>query len=424
VKKISPPRNDVRKGRIASYRLLKITRKIKTAEIAECRREKTKSKIYLIERLMFYFILILFTVLTLIYASKIFYCYQGLFQLKPGKNKKQFLVTVLIPARNEQHNISTCLNSLLIQNYPKDKLEIIVIDDDSDDKTGEIVESYSSKYPYIRLIYLGQCPAGVSPKKRALQVGVAAAEGEIIVTTDADCWTSPNWISEMMTHFERDVGMVIGYVGFLKDSEKNFFHKIQSLEFLGLTTAGIGSIGAGDPIIANGANLAFRCSVFKEVGGYRGENRMISGDDDLLLQKIDQTTDWKTRACISPNTFVYTHPTSDFFSFLNQRIRWASKGLVYKKASLVLFLLATYIFYLLLFISLPFSLLFIFHYPYPAVAFLIKLIVDFLLIFKGTALVGRQDLRKYFLLTEILQIPYILYVGFAGIVGKFEWKGR
>ena len=135
---------------------------------------------------MFYFILILFTVLTLIYASKIFYCYQGLFQLKPGKNRKQFLVTVLIPARNEQHNISTCLNSLLIQNYPKDKLEIIVIDDDSDDKTGEIVESYSSKYPYIRLIYLGQCPAGVSPKKRALQVGVAAAEGEIIVTTDAD----------------------------------------------------------------------------------------------------------------------------------------------------------------------------------------------------------------------------------------------
>jgi cellulose synthase/poly-beta-1,6-N-acetylglucosamine synthase-like glycosyltransferase len=191
-----------------------------------------------------------------------------------------------------------------------------------------------------------------------------------------------------------------------------------------LTIAGIGSIGAGDPIIANGANLAFRRITFQEVGGYRGNDHVISGDDDLLLQKIDQTTNWQIRACISPDSLVYTQPAPDLASFLKQRARWASKSLDYKKPSLVLFLLATYLFYLLLFISLPISLLFIFHYPYPLIAFLIKLIVDFLLIFKGTAQVGRQDLRKYFLITEILQIPYILYVGFVGIMGRFEWKGR
>ena len=373
---------------------------------------------------MFYIILILFTLLTLIYTSKIFYFYRGLLHINLGKNKQQFMVTVLIPARNEEQNISKCLDSLVKQNYPRDKLEIIVIDDDSDDRTGEIVESYSSKFPYIRIIYLGQCPRGVSPKKRALQVGVEAAENEIIFTTDADCWASPNWISEMIIHFEPEVGVVIGYVGFSKESEKNRFHKIQSLEFIGLTMAGIGSIAAGDPIIANGANLAFRRCVFKEVGGYRGEDRIISGDDDLLLQRIDRTTDWDIRACISPGSFVFTQPLSGIFTFIKQRIRWASKGLIYKKTALVLFLLATYLFYLLLFISLPFSLLFISHYPYPLIAFLIKLAVDFLLIVKGTALVRRQDLRKYFLITEILQIPYILYVGFAGILGKFEWKGR
>ncbi len=373
---------------------------------------------------MFYFILILFIVLTITYALKICYFYRGLLKLKPGKNKKQFHVIVLIPARNEAHNISKCLDSLIKQNYPKDKLEIIIIDDDSDDGTCEIVENYSSKYQHIRLIHLGQCPKGVSPKKRALQVGVEAAEGEIIFTTDADCWIPPNWISEMITYFEPQVGMVIGYVGFSKASEKNPFHKIQSLEFIGLTMAGIGSAGAGDPIIANGANLAFRRSVFKKVGGYRGENHIISGDDDMLLQKVVRTTDWGIKAAISNGSFVFTHPLSGIFAFIRQRIRWASKGLVYKKTSLVLFLLATYLFYLLLFISLPFSLLFISYYPYPLISFLIKLIVDFLLLFKGTDLVGRQDLRKYFLITEILQIPYILYVGFAGIVGKFEWKGR
>lgn len=374
--------------------------------------------------LMFYFILFLFIFLTLIYASKIIYFYQGLFKLKPGTNQKHFFVTVLIPARNEEQNISKCLDSLLKQNYPTEQLEIIVIDDDSNDRTGEIVESYADQNPFIRLISLGQCPPGVSPKKRALQVGVEAAAGEIIFTIDADCWASPHWIAQMISYFEPDVGMTIGFVGFSKDSEHNFFHKIQSLEFIGLTIAGIGSIGAGDPIIANGANLAFRRDAFKEVGGYRGEDHVISGDDDLLLQKIDRRTNWKIKASISPATFVYTHPVGDFNSFLEQRIRWASKGLIYKKASLLLFLFSTYLLYLLLFISIPFALLFPFSYPYPLIVFFIKLAVDFLLISKGTALVGRKDLRRFVLITEILQIPYIIYVGFAGILKKYEWKGR
>jgi cellulose synthase/poly-beta-1,6-N-acetylglucosamine synthase-like glycosyltransferase len=374
--------------------------------------------------LMFYFILFLFIFLILIYASKIIYFYRGLFKLRPGKNQKQFFVTVLVPARNEEQNISSCLDSLVKQNYPPDKLEIIVIDDDSDDRTGEIVEWYTDQYPFIRLISLGQCSPDVSPKKRAIQVGVEAAVGEIIFTIDADCWASPNWISQMISYFEPEVGVTIGFVGFSKDSENNFFYKIQSLEFIGLTMAGIGSIGAGDPIIANGANLVFRRNAFKEVEGYRGEDHVISGDDDLLLQKIDQRTNWKISASISPATFVYTHPVADFNSFLEQRIRWASKGLIYKKVSLVLFLLSTYLLYLLLFISIPFALLFPLSYPYPLIVFFIKLAVDFLLIFKGTVLVGRKDLRKYFLITEILQIPYIIYVGFAGILKKFEWKGR
>lgn len=373
---------------------------------------------------MFYFILFLFIFLTLIYASKILCFYYGLFQLKSGTNKTEYFITVLIPVRNEQHNISKCLDSLIQQNYPQDKFEVIVIDDDSDDKTGEIVENYSTQYPFIRLISLGQCPPGVSPKKRALQVGVEAAEGEIIFTTDADCSALPKWISQMMLYFEPDVAMVIGYVGFSKDSEKNFFHKIQSLEFIGLTTAGIGSIGVGDPIIANGANLAFRRSVFKEVGGYRGEDHVISGDDDLLLQKIDKTTNWKISASISPDTFIFTRPISEFIMFINQRIRWASKGFIYKKKSLVVFLISVYLFYLLLSISFPFALRFPLHFPYPIIALLTKFVVDFLLIVKGTTLVGRKDLRKYFLFAEIFQIPYVLYVGFAHIVSRFEWKGR
>jgi len=373
---------------------------------------------------MCYCIIFLFILLTAIYVYKIFFFFKGLSRLKPGNNQKQFTVTVLVPARNEEHHISNCLQSLVAQDYPPDRLEIIVIDDDSADRTGETVQSFAAPYPFIRLISLGPGRPGVAPKKRALQVGVDGAAGEIIVTTDADCWAAPHWIAQMVTHFEDDVGMVIGYVGFSKNSEKDIFQRIQSLEFMGLTMAGIGSIGAGDPIIANGANLAFRQITFKEVGGYHGEDHVISGDDDLLLQKIDQTTDWKITAASSPATFVYTQPVAGLNDFLAQRIRWASKGLVYKKPALVLFLVATYWLYFLLFISIPYVLLVPFSFPYPIIVFLMKMAVDFLLIRKGTALVDRQDLRKYFLLAEILQVPYILYVGLAGILKKFEWKGR
>jgi len=373
---------------------------------------------------MYYFILLLFAFLSLIYVRKILFFYGGLFRLRSGTNNKKYPVSILIPARNEAENIAPCLESLIKQDYPQDRLEIIVIDDDSEDRTGEIVRGFVSQYPFIRLISLGSCPPGISPKKRALQIGVEAAEGDIIFTTDADCTVSPQWISEMITHFDKDTGMVVGFVGFDPRSERSLFHKIQSLEFIGLTMAGIGSIGAGDPIIANGANLSFRKTVFKQVGGFRGEDHVISGDDDLLLQKIDQNTDWKIRAAVSPEAFVFTEPAPDFRHFINQRIRWASKGLVYKKKSLVFFLIATYLFYLILFTSLPLAIRFFIYYPYPVIALVIKFLVDFILILKATALVQRKDLRKYFLLADFLQIPYILYVGFTGILGKFSWKGR
>ena len=362
--------------------------------------------------------------LSVIYFGKILYFYYGLTKLQHGKNKKQYPVTIIIPARNEENNIDTCLNSLLKQKYPSEKMEIIVIDDNSNDGTAAIVREYCIKHPFVKLISLGQCPPGVSPKKRALQKGIDLADGEIIFTIDADCSAPVKWISKMLIHFEDSVGMVTGLVTFSKNDEKSFFHKIQSLEFLGLTMAGIGSIGVDDPIIANGANLAFRKGAFYEVGGYSGEDHIVSGDDDLLLQKIDRQTNWKIKTTIAPDTYIFTKPVSGFSSFINQRIRWASKGLIYKKIPLVLFLISVYIFYLLLLVLTPPALFFYKQFSFVFIAFLIKLSVDFLFVLKSTDLVGRKDLRKYFLVTEIFQIPYILYVSFVGSLGSFSWKDR
>ncbi len=373
---------------------------------------------------MFTLILSLLIFFSLVYFIKIVSFYFGLSKIKAGENNELPPVTILIPARNEEQNISSCLNSVVNQNYPREKMQIIVIDDNSQDRTAEIVRGYFEKFPFIQLISLSACPPGISPKKRALQAGIEAADNEIIFTLDADCQASPDWLQSMVRYFEENVGMVAGFVALDESKEKSLFHKLQTLEFLGLTTAGMGSIGNDDPVIANGANLAFRKSAFYDAGGYDSEKYIVSGDDDLLMQKMHRFTDWKIRANIEKQAIVKTAPANSLKEFINQRIRWASKGLIYRKLSLVVFLLSVYFYFLLLFVSVPFALMFPTHFPYPLFALFIKIFADFFVIFKGTALLDRKDLRKYFLLAEIFHIPYILYVGFAGVLGTFEWKGR
>jgi len=354
---------------------------------------------------LFQLLLFIFTFLTFLYVWKISFFLWGLFRHTTGRNKKLYRVSVIVPARNEEENIDRCLRSLVRQKYPSDKLEIIVVDDFSTDRTADIVKTYTARYDFISLIPPGRIEPGMSPKKRALQTGIDAATGEIVVTTDADCWASSRWIRQIVSQFEEQVGVVTGLVLFDAGDEKTLFHKIQAVEFLGLTLAGIGSIGAGDPIIANGANFAFRRRAFQQVNGYEDEAHIISGDDDLLLQKIVRQTDWKVKSVITPDSFVYTRPLTSIISFLNQRIRWASKGLVYKKFSLVFFLISVYLFYLLLFISIPLTLPFFSNFPYPVAAFTMKLVIDYLLMLKGTALAGRRDVLKYFVIAEIFQLP-------------------
>ncbi|MDZ7262749.1 MAG: hypothetical protein ONB05_11680, partial [candidate division KSB1 bacterium] len=85
---------------------------------------------------------------------------------------------------------------------------------------------------------------------------------------------------------------------------------------------------------------------------------------------------------------------------------------------------ASYIFYLTLFVTLPLFLIHPMDFLVTLIVFLAKVLLDFLIVLKGCRMTGRTDLLKYFPLTEVLQIPYILYVGLAGLRGKFHWKGR
>lgn len=351
--------------------------------------------------------------------------------MKPGSNLKLNSIAVIIPARDEQDNINKCLESLLNQDYPPDLFQIVVVDDFSTDKTCSMVGLLQEKHPgRIKLYKLEDInqPAGKQKikayKKAAIQYGIQQTTSDLIFTIDADCQAKPTWLSTMNRHFYDDVGMACGYILLSNKRYQTLFYKLQALEFLGLTSASAGSLGLGQPITCNGANLAYRRQVFEEVDGFRGIDFLPSGDDDFLMHKIQKKTEWKIRFVSEKEAINHTEPMATFSQLINQRTRWASKSLHYQNRMITVILTLIYFFYAYLLIGCFYSLFFDFTYKLPIILFGVKWLVEFLVIKRACFLTGRSDLLKYFPLAQFFQIFYILIAGFGGIFGKYHWKGR
>lgn len=102
------------------------------------------------------------------------------------------LLSVIIPARNEEHNIGHCLDGLVKANYPPGRLQIIVVNDRSTDRTAAIVEAYASSHPQIELVQGRPLPEGWTGKVHACWQGAEQARGEWLIFLDADSTVKPD----------------------------------------------------------------------------------------------------------------------------------------------------------------------------------------------------------------------------------------
>ena len=331
-------------------------------------------------------------------------------------------ISVIIPFRNESDNILISLNSLASQNYPQEKFEVIYVNDSSTDDSYEKIINAKKPYNY-KVISLPEFSHDRAFKKKAVSYGIENSQGEIIITTDADCTHNQNWVRELISGFDSVTGFISGPVSF--NERQNLFSKIQSLEFAGLILAGAGLIGIGKPAICNGANLAFRRSVYDELHGYHDQMHLSSGEDELLMQKIAAETDYSVKFCWKKDAVVFTQPNENFRGFLQQRKRWASKGLFYKNKLLVISLILIYLFYLgfpvQILLSIFLSKVFLISFGLSLIS---KFVLEYIIIKKGANFLFRDDLMKYFLQTEIFQIVYITLAGFLGVIGNYKWKDR
>lgn len=336
-------------------------------------------------------------------------------------------VSVIVAARNEDTHIAGLLKCLVRQDYPE--YEIIVVNDRSTDGTSTIIEQFQRQHSNIRRIDLSALNRDMPSKKHALSQGIAESKGEILMFTDADCLPPPSWISSLVQGFDKDVGLVAGYSPYsllpqYVSLKRFLFHKllhkfVQYEEFKGAIWSA-GSIGWNRGWLCTGRSLAYRRTVYDEVGGFDDIKHSVSGDDDLFLQMVRRKTAWQVRYVTSPGSFVPTYSPRSFREFVEQRKRHFSAGKNFAfslKLFFFLFHSANLIVLLSLLGAIAFGPSVISFWPY-----LIKCIFDSMLFLNAAPVFRETRWGQLFLLMEVLIIFYNSLIGPLGFISKFEWK--
>jgi cellulose synthase/poly-beta-1,6-N-acetylglucosamine synthase-like glycosyltransferase len=346
---------------------------------------------------------------------------------KPPSTK----ITIIIPARNEAENISACINSVITQSYPKELFEIIVVDDNSTDETAAIVLSFTNNN--VKLISLKQHIAEGqlnAYKKKAIELAIQEASGDLIVTTDADCIVKKEWLETIAAYYEKYnpafIAAPVVYSGFLKSDSfsKRFLKIFQSLDFMSLQGITGASVHKKIHSMCNGANLAYEKKAFYAVNGFKGIDNIASGDDMLLMYKIYRLYPDRTAFLKSKNAIVETKPVESVKEFFNQRIRWASKANKYEDKRIFGVLLFVYIFNVWL------AALFLFGLGMGNLELLfigsliVKTIVELIFLYPVSVFFSRQKLLWWFPFAQPFHVVYTITAGWLGRFGSYEWKER
>lgn len=329
-----------------------------------------------------------------------------------GRAARPPKVSVLTAFRNEAPNLQKLLNSLLLQTHSD--AEFIFIDDHSSDGGEQIIAQCTDSR--VKLLQL----SGASGKKAALAMGIEHARSEIVLSTDADCRMGPQWLELMCAPFKNaEVQMVSGPVVF--EQEATFWQRWMKLEFIGLVAMGASGIALNKPSMCNGANLAYRKSVFDR--SFLHEN-LPSGEDVFMMLHLHQRKHNSVVFCHQQQAMVYTEAPETLRTFIHQRIRWASKSTAYPSIRLkmeALMLVCYHLASLALWIAVPFEPLFLL----PALLmFVLKVLNDRAFYKACLPFFNANHLMKKFILSELLHLIYIPFFAVLGLKGTYQWKGR
>ena len=334
--------------------------------------------------------------------------------------------SIVIPARNEAANIEACLAGIRAQNYPAHLFEVIVIDDFSEDETAKIVASLALQHNNVRLLRLQDFTKDeniIAYKKRAIEIAIEQANHPWIVTTDADCSFTKNWLASYDAYIqEHNCVMVAAPVAYKNTG--SFLSVFQVLDFISLQGITAAAVGSGSHTLCNGANLCYSKEAFERVGKFSGIDHLPSGDDMLLMHKMKKSYSGKIGYLYAQDTVVTTAPSATLDLFIQQRIRWSSKALGYQDKIIFWILLLVYLVNFSLLVYLPVNLIETSNINNWLVFIGCKTLVELPFMYAAAKFFKQQKLLWWFLLMQPFHILYTVVAGWFGTFGSYKWKGR
>lgn len=198
---------------------------------------------------------------------------------KDGHSSEE-AVSVVICARNEYANLGKNLPLILQQDYHE--YEVVVVNDNSQDDSLELLEDMARNETKLKIVNLDQELNFFHGKKFPLSIGIKSAAHDILLLTDADCRPSSNqWIKNMAAQFRGDKQIVLGYGGY--ERRASLVNLLIRFETLWVAIQYLSYALAGKAYMGVGRNMAYRKSLFYKHKGFSSHLTVASGDDDLFI---------------------------------------------------------------------------------------------------------------------------------------------
>lgn len=326
-------------------------------------------------------------------------------------------VSVIVAARNEESNIESCIQSLSEIKYPKELLEIILVNDNSNDNTYNKMLELTEGLDYFEVINSREVKSkNLKGKANAIDTAIEMCRGEIILSTDADCCVPPGWVNETVKYYEGRTGMVCGFT--VMKNDNRIFDIMQSIDWLYLLTLASSSAGLKMILSCVGNNLSFRKKAYLKTGGYSSINFSVT-EDLALMRKINLEKQFSVLFPVDKSCLVKTSSCKTINELFSQKRRWFKGGIGIN----LLGYITGFELYIMNFFLL-FGLFFV-EYKIYLVIIALKILSELMLIDRVLQKLCLMKLYKFY-------PAFIIYFAVYGLLlplsflfkNKINWKGR
>ncbi len=384
-------------------------------------------KSVLTPELSFYFILFClfcFTALILLWYYIYYFARIAFYKEKQITLQHLEPVSIVICAKNEDHNLPEFLPLILNQDYPN--FEVVVVDDCSSDNTPDVLREMDKKYNHLKVITVKEDLKHHHGKKFAIMVGIKGATHQNLLFTDGDCKPEDNqWLKKMAQNFSKDTSIVLGYSKYEK--LPGLLNKLIRFDTFHIALQYLSFAKAGSPYMGIGRNLAYKKSLFFEQKGFATHYHIESGDDDLFVNQAATKTN--TIAELSPQSFTVSRVKKDWNGWVKQKRRHLTTWTEYKlsdKIRLGIYPFAQMFFWTTFLIL--FAMLFVNHFPLPdsylvIAIFFIKIIAQHTIYWLAMDKLKERDLLLLSLVAELFLLVFYPVLTLSNkLFRRQKWK--